>query len=198
MWLEVFELQLLLCSSSLYAAELENKLHLTFSTSALRIWGVHLAVYKVFSEVFEEKAGWKKQVLGATADKDKMLNFRLLLIFRQSCAPWVHVFSSRAKHNELYILHCHEHFLFSSKAVQRDRDGETHPSSCPYSCPPLLWLYFKRSILHLATRDPVFSLLCCGNVAFLGEKLLFVIKYRCLRNKAEEDGTSKPRASACF
>lgn len=68
----------------------------------------------------------KKQVLSATADKDKVLNFRLLLIFQQSCAPWIHVFSYRAKHNQLYILHCHEHFLFSSKAVQRDRDGETH------------------------------------------------------------------------
>lgn len=51
------KLQLLLCSSSFYAAELENKLHLTFSTSAVRIWGAHLAAYKVFSEVFEEKAG---------------------------------------------------------------------------------------------------------------------------------------------
>lgn len=39
-WLDVFELQLLLRSSLFYAAEQEHKLHLSFPTSALRIWGI--------------------------------------------------------------------------------------------------------------------------------------------------------------
>lgn len=68
----------------------------------------------------------EQQVLCGTANEDKVLNFSLLLIFQQSCVPGLHMFSYRAKHNQLCILHRHKHFLLSSKAAQRNRDGETH------------------------------------------------------------------------
>lgn len=78
-----------------------------------------------FLKSLKRKQDEKKRVLCGTANEDKVLNLSLLLIFRQSCVPWLHMFSYRAKHNQLCILHCHEHFLFSSKAVQRNWVGES-------------------------------------------------------------------------